>query len=235
MAENMSAYFATRSDFAVCIFRYYWKYRFCQEYLLGIIIDMLNEKLGTEIIAMREEDFRVRQELLDAGLLGGPYVPRMEAVHVKHAARLRQIIAEYGWPAEDIVGKDGAEAAWIIAQHAVGEPDFQRLVLRLLQECAAKGRAPAWHAAYLEDRIAMQEGRPQRYGSQWMDDPQDGCVRPWTLADPDHVNELRASVGLDPLRPIPERGPPLPQEQQKAIQETARWWHEWLASKGWSR
>jgi hypothetical protein len=106
---------------------------------LGIIIDMLNEKLGTELIAMREEDFRVRQELLDAGLLGGPYVPRMEAVHVKNAARLRQIIAEHGWPAEDIVGKEGAEAAWIIAQHAVGEPDFQRRVLRLLQECAAGG------------------------------------------------------------------------------------------------
>ena len=60
---------------------------------------MVNEKLRAELIAMREEDFRVRQELLDTGLLGGPYVPRMEAVHVKNAGRLRQIIAEYGWPA----------------------------------------------------------------------------------------------------------------------------------------
>jgi len=196
---------------------------------------MPNRELRAELIAMREEDLRVRQELLDAGLLGGSYVPRMEAVHLKNAARLRQIIAEHGWPAGDSVGEDGAEAAWIIAQHAVGEPDFQRLVLRLLQESAATGRIPAWHAAYLEDRIALHEGRPQRYGSQWVDDPQDGRIRPWTLADPDHVDELRALVGLDPLRPIPEPGPPLPEDQQRAIQENARWWREWLASKGWSQ
>jgi hypothetical protein len=201
----------------------------------GIILDVLNETLRAELIALQQEDLRVRKELLDAGLLGGPYVPRMEAVHVKNAARLRQIIAEYGWPADDIVGKDGAQAAWMIAQHAVGEPDFQRQVLRLLQECAVTTRVPAWHAAYLEDRIALHEGRPQRYGSQWVDDPQDGRIRPWTLADPDRVNELRASVGLDPLRPIPQPGPPLPEEQQQAIQESARWWREWLASKGWSQ
>jgi len=196
---------------------------------------VLNEELRKEIIAMREEDLRVRQELLDAGLLGGSYVPRMEALHLKNAARLRQIITDHGWPAEDIVGKEGTEAAWMIAQHAVGEPDFQRLVLRLLQECAAARRAPAWHAAYLEDRIALHEGRPQRYGSQWVDDPYDGRARPWKLADPDHVNQFRASVGLDPLLPIPEPGPPLPEEQQKAIEESAQWWREWLASKGWSR
>ena len=194
---------------------------------------MLKEELCAELIALREQDLRVRKELLDAGLLGGTYVTRMEAVHVKNAQRLRQIIAEYGWPAEDIAGKDGAEAAWMIAQHAVGEPDFQREVLHLVQDCAAAGRVPGWHAAYLEDRIALHEGRPQRYGSQWIDDPHDGRVRPWTLADPDRVNELRASVGLNPLSPIPERGPALPEEQQRAIQANAQWCRDWLESKGW--
>ena len=202
---------------------------------MGIITDVLNAQLRAELIAMQEEDLRVRQELLDAGLLGGSYVPGMEAVHRKNAARLRQIIASHGWPAEDIASKDGAEAAWMIAQHAVGEPEFQRAVLRLVQQCAAEGRAPSWHAAYLEDRIALHEGRPQRYGSQWVDDPRDGRGRPWELAEPDHVDELRASVGLDPLPAIPEPGPPLPEEQQSAIKENARWWREWLASKGWSQ
>lgn len=196
---------------------------------------MLNESLRRELLAMREEDLCVRQELLEAGELGGPYVPRMEAVHIKNAARLRELIAEHGWPAEDIADKDGAEAAWFIAQHAVGEPEFQHQVLHLLNTCVAEGRTPAWHAAYLEDRIALHEGRPQRFGSQWMDDPRDGRIRPWTLADPEHINELRSSVGLGPLRPIPEPGPDLPEEKQKEIKEDARWWQEWLASKGWRR
>lgn len=196
---------------------------------------MLRQDLRQELLSLRAEDLRVRQELLEAGELGGAYVPRMEAVHVKNAARLRELIAKHGWPTEDISGKDGAEAAWLIAQHAVGEPHFQQQVLQLVKDSAASGRAPAWHAAYLEDRIALHEGRPQRFGSQWVDDPRDGLTRPWTLADPEHVDELRASVGLGPLPPIPEPGPDLPVEQQKQIRENASWWQEWLLSKGWQR
>lgn len=81
---------------------------------------------------MRAEDTRVRQELLESGELGGSYVPRMEAIHIRNAARLRELIAVHGWPDETIAGKDGAEAAWLIVQHAIGEPEFQREMLRLL-------------------------------------------------------------------------------------------------------
>lgn len=194
---------------------------------------MPDEELRRELIAMRDEDMRVRAELLAANELGGAYVPRMEAVHVKNAARLRELIERHGWPAEDLAGEDGAEAAWIIAQHAIGEPEFQRQALRRMQECAAEGKVPAWHAAYLEDRVAMYEGRPQRFGTQWVDDPSDGRARPWRLADLHAVNELRASVGLPDLQPIPEPGADLPVDRQEAAREIIRWWREWLASKGW--
>ena len=194
---------------------------------------MINESLRRELVSMREEDLRVRGELEAAGELGGPYVPRMEAVHVRNAARLRELIAEHGWPAEDIAAEDGAKAAWFIVQHAVGEPDFQRRVLSLLQQYAAAGRIPAWHAALLEDRIALHEGRPQRFGSQWVDSPEDGRLRPWQLADPAHVDELRASVGLPALQPIPEPGPPLPPDKRRELEETRTWWEAWFAAKGW--
>lgn len=182
---------------------------------------------------MRMEDGRVRQELVDAGELGGPYVPRMEAVHVQNAERLKKLIVLYGWPDEAIAGKDGAEAAWLIAQHAIGDPRFQRESLVLMQTAATVGHIPMWHAAYLEDRIAMYEGRPQRYGTQWLEDPVDGRVRPWKLADPQRVNELRVAAGLGPMHPIPDPGPDLPPNQRQAIEEDQRWWKEWLASKGW--
>jgi uncharacterized protein DUF6624 len=196
---------------------------------------MVNENLRRELLALRAEDHRVRQELAASGELGGPYVPRMEAVHRKNAARLRELISEHGWPSEDKAGTDGTEAAWLIAQHAVGEPQFQHEALRLLTDCAQQKTVPAWHAAYLEDRIALHEERPQRFGTQWIDDPRDGRTRPWKLADPEHVDELRASVGLDPLRPIPEPGPELPPEKQEEILANDRWWREWLIQKGWQQ
>jgi len=194
---------------------------------------VIDDGLRRELLEMRAEDTRVRQELLESGELGGSYVPRMEDVHTRNAARLRELIAVYGWPGEDIAGKDGAEAAWLIAQHAIGEPDFQRETLGLLQACAMAKRVPLWHAAFLEDRIAMYEGRPQRYGTQWMDDPVDGRIRPWKLAEPHRVNQLRAEVGLGPLHPDPEPGPELGLEQRRKIEENQRWWEDWLRSKGW--
>jgi hypothetical protein len=196
---------------------------------------MVNEALRAELVAMRQEDKEVRQELVDSGELGGRYVPRMEVVHRKNAARLRELIDSHGWPTVDLAGEDGAEAAWLIAQHAVGEPSFQKQALKYLNSCAAEGRIPAWHAAYLDDRIAMYEGRPQRYGSQWLDDPFDGRVRPWRLINPDRVNEYRARVGLKPLPPIPERGSELSPEQRQRLLGNQRWWEDWLASKGWQR
>jgi hypothetical protein len=194
---------------------------------------MMNDSLRHELLAMRAEDLRVRGELEAEGKLGGPYVPRMEAVHVRNAAHLRELIAEHGWPGEDIAGEDGANAAWFIVQHSVGEPEFQHYALGLIQSAASESRIPAWHAAFLEDRIALHESRPQRFGTQWVDDPYDGRARPWRLADPEHVNELRASVGLGPLHPIPEPGPPLPEAERRELEQSRAWWDNWLRSKGW--
>jgi len=194
---------------------------------------MIDQRLRQELVAMRAEDLRVREELVASGELGGAYVPRMEEVHMRNAARLRELIELHGWPTEDVAGKDGAEAAWFITQHAIGEPEFQRRALKLIQARIAEGRVPAWHAAYLEDRIGTYECQPQRYGTQWMDDPRDGRMRPWTLGDPERVDELRAQVGLEPLHPIPEPGPDLPQENREEIQQNYRWWEQWLVSKGW--
>src|ERR1700674_4545209 len=70
----------------------------------------------------------------------------------------------------------------------------------------------------------MYEGRPQRFGNQWRDDLNDGRPRPWKLADPDHVDELRASVGLGPMPPIPEPGAPLHGDHRPRLEETRAWW-----------
>jgi len=194
---------------------------------------MIEEKLRSELLAMKLEDERLHAELSDAGALTGHYVPSLQALHEKNAARLREILASHGWPNEATVGSDGAYAAWLIVQHAIGDPSLQRQVLPLLQKEASQGRVPEWQSAYLADRIAMYEQRPQRYGTQWLDDPQDGRTRPWPLEEPERVNSVRESVGLGPMRPIPEQGPDLPLDEQQSMRNNQRWWQDWLASRGW--
>lgn len=113
------------------------------------------------------------------------------------AERLAEIIDEYGWPTPELVGKDGATAAWAIAQHADFDVEFQRDVLDLMRSAVAAGDADPSELAYLEDRVAANSDQPQIYGTQV------GCVDghavPAPIDDEDHVDERRAEVDLDPL------------------------------------
>ncbi len=147
---------------------------------------------------MRDEDQAVRAEVAADGSLFDGYHPRMEEVHWRNASRLAEVLDQHGWPGTTLVGEDGADAAWMIAQHAIGEPPFQRRCLVLLREAAAKNQIPLWQPAYLEDRIRMFEGKPQLYGTQY-DWDENGEMSPLPIEDPAHADERRAALGLIPL------------------------------------
>ena len=68
----------------------------------------------------------------------------------------------------------------------------------MIREAVARNEVPAYHAAYLEDRICVFEGRPQRYGTQF-DWDENGKMSPMPLQDPQQVDALRESIGLGTL------------------------------------
>ena len=155
----------------------------------------MNSKLRDELLAMRDEDVSTRAILVDRGELGGEtYHPEMRAVHEKNTKRMKEIIHKHGWPLQSDVGEDGVEAAWLVVQHAVLEQEFQQACLPLLEAAVDAGEAHGWHLAYLQDRILIQQGRPQIYGTQH--EVRDGKVVPMATREPDRVNEKRAKLGL---------------------------------------
>ena len=158
----------------------------------------MNRKLRETILQLAKRDAVVRERLAADGALFEGYHPEMQAVHEQNAAILAGILETHGWPGMSLVGKDGSEAAWIVAQHAIGLPDFQRRCLVLIEEAAKRGEAPAWQPAYLGDRIRTFEGRPQIYGTQFDWDDQ-GLMSPLPIEDPDGVDARRATIGLPPL------------------------------------
>lgn len=151
-----------------------------------------------ELIEMAEKDLRVRAELAATGSLYEGYHPSMRAVHDRHAQRLAQILAQYGWPGERRVGEDGARAAWLIVQHAIAQPGLQRQALGEMHAAAERGEIPEWQVAMLDDRIRTFEGRPQRYGTQFDWDAA-GQLSPLPIEDPAGVDERRRALGLRPL------------------------------------
>ena len=159
---------------------------------------MIDEALRRRLIELARRDAETRERLAADGSLFEGYHPEMEAVHAANAAVLEEIVAESGWPGHDLAGEDGAEAAWLIAQHAIGLPDFQRACLARLEAAVAQGDAPAWQPAYLADRIRTFEGRPQLYGTQF-DWDEAGEMSPLPMEDADGVDARREAVGLPPL------------------------------------
>jgi hypothetical protein len=151
-----------------------------------------------ELLAMVEEDQRVRTELAADGSLFDGYHSRMRAVHDANAARLDAILRHRGWPGEPQVGEEGAKAAWLIVQHAIAQPAIQRAALEALRLGSARGEVPPLQPAMLEDRIRTLEGRPQPFGTQF-DWDESGELSPLPLEDPDGIDERRRAVGRGPL------------------------------------
>ena len=121
-----------------------------------------------------------------------------DTTDLQRSQRLSEILDQYGWPTYDLVGKDGGDAAWLIAQHADLDPGLQRRALRLLRAAVADGQASPGNLAYLEDRVAAADSRPQRYGTQ-IDCTEDGAVPRGGLLFPGRVDVLRRRAGLEPL------------------------------------
>ena len=148
----------------------------------------MDEELRAELLRRVAADQEARRTL-DTGA--------MEAADTANLPWLRQVITDVGWPGKSLVGEDGAQAAWLLAQHAGRDPAFQRRCLDLLTSAVTRGEATVVQQAYLTDRVLLHEGQPQEYGTQAI--ARDGRFEARKLRDPDHVDERRASAGLSPL------------------------------------
>jgi hypothetical protein len=102
------------------------------------------------------------------------------------------------WPGRRLVGDDGAEAAWLIAQRAIDDVGLQRRCLEMLEWAVDLDDADPVQLAYLHDRVRMHDGRDQLYGSQLVLGD-DGTLTPWPVDDPAAVDQRRRRLGLPPL------------------------------------
>ena len=65
-----------------------------------------------------------------------------------------------------------------------------------MREAVKKGNANPGNLAYLEDRVALREGRRQIYGSQSSKNKTTNKLYISPMIDPDNVDKRRAEVGL---------------------------------------
>jgi hypothetical protein len=202
--------------------------------VLGVAVTVSSPSadLRKTLLALQSRDVALREELQAEGTLHGGYHPRMEEVHRDNARQLRELIARFGWPNERLAGSDGAEAAWLIAQHAIAEPDFMRFCCTLLEREVASGTVPKWQLAYLDDRVRVSEGRLQRFGTQFEITPDGPELCP--VENPDSLDTRRLQVGLGPIADRLESMKNSPRPNAEEFEAYKRAKMAWRVKVGWA-
>lgn len=105
--------------------------------------------------------------------------------------KVKFILNQYGWLGPDVIGGQGNQTLFLVIQHA--DLKTQEKYLPMMKEAVKNGKAQGSHLALLVDRVEMNNGRPQVYGSQINGDTI------YKILDEVNVNKRRAEVGLEPL------------------------------------
>ena len=157
-----------------------------------------NTFLETELISMSVSDQAVRNRMTKFFQSGEEIPPELakEVAKVDKAnrERLKEIVAEHGWPTYDMVGSEASRAAWLVVQHSDRDIEFQKKCLALMEPLVKKNQVGKSDFAYLWDRVAVNNCKKQRYGTQI--ESKDGKWQPKPVEDPKNLDKRRAEVGL---------------------------------------
>lgn len=158
---------------------------------------ILQPELRTFLLKLQDIDQGIREELLAKGYgnLDSLDIARQEAIDRENTAHLQEIIDEYGWPDRFLVGFDGVQAAFLIAQHA--DEGFQQAILPLIKASYQRGDLSGGEYALFEDRVRVNQERPQLFGSQAY--ISDGQLILYPIEDHARVDLRRKDLGLEPL------------------------------------
>jgi len=109
-------------------------------------------------------------------------------------AALRAMLPADGWFLKSRYGQGAVQAAFDIVYHALNDDELQRTVLAAIEALVTRGEISARAYAMLYDRVASQEGRPQRYGNEMI--CQDQRWVPAPLENAEQANLLRTTIGF---------------------------------------
>ena len=158
-----------------------------------------NSELQKELVSMAKADQEVRNEIVSIGWKNAPsdLLEKMRLIDARNTDRLNEIVKKHSWVTEDLVGKKGVSAAFLIVQHS---PDykFQEEMLPLLEQSFLNGEGVTGQEfALLTDRVLVHQNKPQLYGTQL--NILNGELVFDPILDKGSVNKRRAEVGLPSL------------------------------------
>ena len=113
--------------------------------------------------------------------------------------RLKKFFSKYGFPDEKMVGDLGLRSVWMVLQHSDNDVAFQKQYLPKIKELYEKGLLEGQAYTLLQDRILVNEGRPQIYGTQVIPEEIQPHINYQPMEKPKEVNLRRMKLGMMPM------------------------------------
>ncbi|WP_350292439.1 DUF6624 domain-containing protein [uncultured Croceitalea sp.] len=122
-----------------------------------------------------------------------------DSVFTTHQKRLEQLFDQYGFMGFDLVGEEGSQNFWLMVQHSDHNPDFQKEVLKKMKIAMDNKNAKPSNYGLLVDRVRINTGKKQVFGTQVTYNTAIGQAYPKELEDSINVNQRRKSIGLESI------------------------------------
>ncbi|MEX2029073.1 MAG: DUF6624 domain-containing protein [Candidatus Paceibacterota bacterium] len=151
---------------------------------------ILHPKIAAEVQQMVDVDQDMREKNETDPEIWDDEIDR------KNTEKMKEIIAEIGFPSISKVGIEGSNNAWLLIQHADHDVEFQKKCLELMKGLPTT-EVVRQNIAYLEDRIRVNQKRGQLYGTQFSQI--NGKHVPEPIEDEVNVDKRRASMGMNTL------------------------------------
>jgi len=110
---------------------------------------------------------------------------------------IKNIADKFGFPGYELVGKESSNNYWMLVQHSDFDVPFQKRLLELMKQKVDKKDASGQNYAYLIDRININEGKKQIYGTQVMMGENGTKLKP--CINTRNLDRRRRSVGLESI------------------------------------
>lgn len=165
-----------------------------------------NKNLQTELIMMYVDDQAVRGNMMNDIILkyniDTSQITQKCAIQVdeKNRNRLKVIFKEHGFPTMKLVGKDAMNGIFLMVQHSDMDKQWQKSQLENIEKAVKNGDMDGQSYAYLYDRIQINSGQGQLYGTQFEKvDPINKAVELAPTEDKDYLDKRRMEIGMMPI------------------------------------
>lgn len=179
----------------------------CSIFVVFFLVNVYGPSISKELVKKQLQEMIDQDQLLRLKILqqmesnnscnfDPELVLEMEKLDKQNTNALKTILNTYSWINISSFGQEADHNAWLLVQHADHDIEFQKKVLGMLEKLYPLKETRPDHFAYLYDRVAKNENRLQRYGTQG--NIINGKWIPDEIENIEKLDAYRYTIGLPP-------------------------------------